>query len=246
MFDLIFQKYSSFRPNVYIHVEKPPIRENIEEKLHWLLGVVQSHQEQSPKTVVYCRNLRVCETLYMWIMEELGERAYVRGEETTSARMVEMYHSRTDSESMDRILTNFKKPDSNVRIICATVAFGLGVDIPDIEVVVNWGVPQSTMTFWQEIGRCGRDGRQCTSITYPYPRSLSLCPEKEFKNIITGDSCYRHSILSLFVLNGMSQEIQKPATCTDNACEECQCEMCRCCSNCWNTCSCSGKLETRI
>lgn len=72
--------------------------------------------------------------------------------------MIEMYHSRTDESSMHRILSDFKNSESNIKIIFATVAFGLGLDIPNINIVVCWGVSSSAMNFWQELGRCAWNG----------------------------------------------------------------------------------------
>ncbi|CAC5380600.1 recQ [Mytilus coruscus] len=226
------------RPNVYIHVEKKT-KQNMEENLNWLMNLVSSKQELCPKTMIYCRNL-FNESMFMWFKEELDEKTYFNGVETVPNRLVEMYHSRTDVKSSKRILSELKKPGSVIRVIYATVAFGIGIDIPDIEYIINWGLPSSVLTYWQELGRCGRDGRQGLSIMYPYSRSLDD-PDKELKTIIKGDMYYRRQILSLFQLRGMNSNIQKAQACESNSCESCCCGQCMCCSICITKCTCSGK-----
>lgn len=71
---------------------------------------------------------------------------------------VEMYTSRTAKWDKDRIVSEFQKEDSHFRIIVATTALGLGVDLPDVDVVIQWGIPPSLdlCDLWQRWGRCCR------------------------------------------------------------------------------------------
>lgn len=63
-------------------------------------------------------------------------------------------------------LSTFAKPDSKLRLIVATSAFGLGVDIPDIQRVIHWGIPSDVEEYVQESGRAGRNGELAQAIIY--------------------------------------------------------------------------------
>ncbi|CAC5401408.1 unnamed protein product [Mytilus coruscus] len=232
------------RPNVYLHVEKK-VKQEIGDNLAWLLDLIKDKQELTPKTIIYCTNIYNCNSVYMWLMEELGKCAYHHEEEKLQNRFIEMFHSRTDTKTAERVLTNFKLQSNKIRVICATVAFGIGINIPDVEYVINWGAPVSVMTFWQETGRCGRDGRQGLCITYPYGRSL-LGSEEQLKSILKGDICYRRKILSMFTLKGMEKGLLKTKDCESEKCESCSCERCCCCSICFENCKCKGKVKSKF
>ena len=64
------------------------------------------------------------------------------------------------------VLDTFKNFDTNLRLLICTTAFGLGVDCPDIERVINWGTLNTLEELVQETGRGGRDGRQVEAILY--------------------------------------------------------------------------------
>ena len=70
-----------------------------------------------------------------------------------------MFHRLTADRNKDHVLSEFARSDSTLRIVFATVAFGMGIDIPDIEQVIHWGAPCGLEQFAQESGRAGRDGR---------------------------------------------------------------------------------------
>ena len=137
------------------------------------------------------------------------------------ARYVEMYHGITDKNSQKRIVKNFRKENSTLRCVVATIAFGLGVDIPNIRYVLHWGPARDPLAYWQETGRCSRDGLPGEAITYLPPRSVNRrFVDKEMLQVIrsTGDGaiCLRQKVLSYLEVGLLSH------TKVERCCSSCE------------------------
>ena len=102
----------------------------------------QLQQGANQSTIIYCFSRR--ET------EELAEELNAQG---LSARP---YHAGLDGETRRRTQEDFIR--DRVPIIVATIAFGMGIDKPDIRLVVHYSLPKSLEGYYQETGRAGRDG----------------------------------------------------------------------------------------
>ncbi|NEX93088.1 DNA helicase RecQ [Caulobacter sp. 17J65-9] len=73
------------------------------------------------------------------------------------------YHAGLEKGERDRRLTKFLEADEAV--MCATIAFGMGVDKPDVRFVIHADPPSSIEAYWQEVGRAGRDGEPAEGFT---------------------------------------------------------------------------------
>jgi ATP-dependent DNA helicase RecQ len=74
----------------------------------------------------------------------------------------EAYHAGLDDAERLRVQNTFAA--GRARVVCATNAFGMGIDRPDIELVVHYEIPGSIEAYYQEIGRAGRDGRAASAL----------------------------------------------------------------------------------
>ena len=73
----------------------------------------------------------------------------------------EAYHAGLKDDERMRVQDAFAR--GSLRVVCATNAFGMGIDRPDVEAVIHYAIPGSVEAYYQEIGRAGRDGRQATA-----------------------------------------------------------------------------------
>ena len=81
-----------------------------------------------------------------------------------------LFHAQYPNHERQRIITQLASGTSKLRILFVTVAFGIGVDIQSIRQVIHIGVPYTMEEYFQEAGRCGRDGLPSKALVYYMPK----------------------------------------------------------------------------
>ena len=96
--------------------------------------------------VVYCPTVRETEQLAETLARKLGADGIVVG----------AYHAQLDPERRRTVHHGFLV--GKIKAVVATVAFGMGIDKPDIRLVMHYGAPKTMEEYYQQVGRAGRDG----------------------------------------------------------------------------------------
>ena len=137
---------SSFnRPNLYYEIQ-PKI--NLEQTNKSIVRFIQLHKNKSG--IIYTLNRKTTEELAKMLMAN-GIKAVA-------------YHAGLDSKLRADRQDQFLNED--VDVIVATIAFGMGIDKPDIRFVIHYNIPKSIENYYQETGRGGRDGMEGKCILY--------------------------------------------------------------------------------
>jgi superfamily II DNA helicase RecQ len=154
------------RPNIYIDVKHQP-NYDVERDLKWLVDDLEAQKINRVKTLIFAYSISQVASIYEYFMESLDRRAYIGGEIDPSKRLVSMFHGHIGDALHQFTLDEFRKADSTIRVLISTVAFGMGIEIRDIQMVIHYGRVKSVMSYWQEVGRAGRDGSASRAIWYP-------------------------------------------------------------------------------
>jgi ATP-dependent DNA helicase RecQ len=133
-----------YRDNLNISIKK---KNKINEDL---IPLMAKYKDVSGSSIIYVKTRKDCDT----IAKKIKSNGY----------LCDSYHAGLDSEVRTKIQKNFI--NNKIKIIVATIAFAMGIDKSDIRLVCHYGCPSDVSSYYQEIGRAGRDGGESECIMF--------------------------------------------------------------------------------
>jgi len=191
---------------------------------------VLKHGVYHPKCIIYVESYTDLVKVQQLMLHRLQGFAYSGYTNSPETCLLEAYCAELDDETKEFITEQFSKEFGTIRILIATVAYGIGVDNKDIRMVIHWKKPKDLGLYCQEIGRAGRDGKPAIAIKFGQPSKVNDCLRKK---LLEGFDLDEVEMLEL------DQKLNYEKPCK-NQCEDCLCRSCLCCFFCRSYCACNS------
>ena len=220
-----------------IYVTTPPDKSNIKyrvgsfDTLATTFGPIADQLLETgittPRCLIFCQKVEECPLLYKFFKKRLGLNfTFPPGaEDKCESRLVDMYCSGTEQRIKEKIEQQISLPLSNLRLLIATVAFGMGVDVPNIRSC------EDVEMYVQAVGRAGRDGNHSNAVVLVRKggrQHINL----QMREYIENTTLCRRVIL--FRDFDYKSPPSKKCLCCDICAKQCECTSCNCDEDCIN------------
>ncbi|KXJ17884.1 Werner syndrome ATP-dependent helicase [Exaiptasia diaphana] len=161
------------RENIFIHKEtRKPSSTGLQSFENILLPVAEELKKQLtsyPLTFIFLP-LKYCGYAYRLFSHVLGNASYypLSASKVPENCLFGQYHAPQTTEMKDQLLSQLtgNATDQTTRVVFATIALGIGVNIPNVRQVIHIGAPRNLEAYFKEVGRAGRDGKPAKAMLY--------------------------------------------------------------------------------
>ena len=153
-----------YKFNIFYSVQKT----TIDECFLPIMQEVASKLITAERKIIFCHSLKDCFSIYQYFRMQLRQDIYYpKGSPCLSKyRLVDMFTSITEDTVKTSIIENFTSAEGCCRVVIGTIAFGMGLDSPNVRNVIHWGPSSDIKSYVQESGRAGRDVEPAFATLY--------------------------------------------------------------------------------
>ena len=222
---------------ISVSLNKPNIKYAVKVNTHSLketfAPLVEEfrHQRRAmDRTIIFCRTYDQCSRIYMYMADRMArEMMDPIGvcRDLPQFRMLDMYTACTHPTVKETILQSLPDSNGTLRIIVATIAFGMGLDCPNIRRVIHWGPSGDIESYLQETGRAGRDGLFAEATLYYTNTDLGQIDDEPIKEYCRNKmTCRREMLLKYFDAMECHNFSTNSCACCDLCQVKCVCTSC--------------------
>lgn len=168
----------------HIKMDFKEVFHDIPHRLKEIVDYIKEHniKAQDSRMLVFCKTRNQCEEMSLLLADELHKAGILSKELSTQA--IGYFHAGMDGDDREETYARFKDDNDPLYILCATKAFGMGMDIPNIHYIVHLMPPSVMEDYLQEVGRAGRNKKMYLDAGFsesnPIP-TLCLCSKDDIK-----------------------------------------------------------------
>lgn len=160
----------------HIKMDFKEVLYDIPHRLKEIVDYIKEHniKSQESRMLVFCKTRNQCEEMSLLLADELHKAGILSKELSTQA--IGYFHAGMDGDDREETYTRFKDDNDPLYILCATKAFGMGMDIPNIHYIVHLMPPSVMEDYLQEVGRAGRNKKMYVNAGFSESNPIpTLC-----------------------------------------------------------------------